>query len=175
MLSALIIAADARVPVSASPEAMARSLAALVPAAIRGLLRDVTLAALAGAAQADSIADHAGCGLAEAASPQAVLAAGLARARGERILLLRAGYAPEAGFVEELADQFDRDPGSAPRSAILHVRPETFLARLLPLLSPVEALIVRRADIGKNVDSLAGLRGALIAPMRFRCRLRRVV
>ena len=175
MLSALIIACDAHVPVSASPEAVARSLASLVPAAVEGLVRDVTLASLAGAAQAQAIADHAGCGLAEATAPGGVLQAGLAAARGDLIFMLRAGYAPQAGFLEELADLFDANASRAPRSALLHCQAESFSARLFPGLAPVEALIVRRADIGKAIDSLAALRRALVSPARFRSRLRRVV
>lgn len=175
MLSALVLASDSHVRVSASPEAMARTLAALVPAAVQGVIKDVTLASLLGADQALYIADHAGCALAEADTPEAVLKAGLALTRGDIILVLRAGYAPEAGFMEEVSDQFERSAIRAPRSAFLRAVSETFLTRLLPALTHVEGVIVRRSDIARSITSLVDLRRQLVAPVAFRCRLRRVV
>lgn len=174
MLSAVIVASDGRVRVSASPEAMVRTLASLVPAAIEGLIRDVTLAATNGTAQAAEIADHAGCALALSAGPDSVLAAGLAAARGDLVLILRAGRAPEAGFIEEITDMFGVARTRAPAAAILRASPATLLQRLFPGLGAVEGLIVRKAAIAPGVSSLEQLRGALASPREFRCRLRLV-
>jgi hypothetical protein len=174
MLSAVVLCADARVPVSVSAEAMVRTLSSLVPAAIEGLVRDVTLATVAGDPQAARVADHAGCGLVEAASPGLVIAGALAATRGDLVFVLRAGRAPEHGFLEELVDLFD---GSAHRlpSAVLRAAPASFAARLAPALSPVEGLIGRKSLLPRDASSLEGLRRALSAPVTLRSRLRRVV
>ncbi|MDB5644321.1 MAG: uncharacterized protein JWN07_3638, partial [Hyphomicrobiales bacterium] len=111
MLSAIILAADARqAPVP--PDALVRTLAALVPAAIEGLVRDVTLAGLAGSELAD-IADHAGCEFVESVDAGMIIAHALKIARGPNVFLLRAGRAPEAGFIDEIGDFLARSDAGA--------------------------------------------------------------
>jgi len=99
MLSAVVLATDLSRPLGASSEAVVRTLSALVPAAIEGIVRDVTLASAGDIAELRKIADHAGCEIAEAADPAGAIAAGLASARGDLLLILRAGYAPQSGFI----------------------------------------------------------------------------
>ena len=158
---------------AASPEAVVRTLAALVPSVVEGLVRDVTLAAPVGAPQIRDIADHAGCTLAESGSG-AALSAGFAAARGDLILVLLAGRAPGAGFSGEVADRFEVAASRAPRSAILRAEPDKFHRRLLPALAPVEGLIVRRPDLLPKAETFtAALRG-LVTPVSLTTRLRRV-
>jgi hypothetical protein len=69
MLSAVVLATDLSRPRGASSEAVVRTLSALVPAAIEGIVRDVTLACAGDSAELRKIADHAGCEIVEAADP----------------------------------------------------------------------------------------------------------
>jgi hypothetical protein len=124
MLSALVIATDGKdAPVAA--DALVRTLAALVPAAIEGLVRDLTIAGLAGHDLA-SIADHAGCEFSESLAASDVIANGLKLVRGPHVFVLRAGHAPEAGFIEEIGDFLNRS-GAAERGALMRQKPESFL------------------------------------------------
>ena len=155
MLSAVVLASDLSAQRSASSEAVVRSLSALVTAAIEGLVRDVTLACVGDNPDLRKIADHAGCEIAEAADPAGVIAAGLASARGDMLLILRAGYAPQAGFIEEIADMF----GRATRPAALRFRavPASFLTRLAPGFSPVRGLVANRAILDAASPDFATL------------------
>ena len=141
MLSAIVLAADSRHK-PASPEAMVRTLAALVPAAIEGLVRDVTLAGPAGSDLA-AIADHAGCEFTECTDPGQIVAQALKLARGPVVFLLRAGRAPEAGFIDEIGDFLARSDAGQ-RGALMRDRPETFWTRTMPVLSPVVGVIAAR-------------------------------
>ncbi len=171
MLSALVLAADARTPQSA-PDAVVRTLAALVPAAIEGLLRDVTLAGLAGSELA-KIADHAGCEFLESAQGASVLSEGLKLTRGPHLLVLRAGRVPEPGFIEEIGDFLARS--DAARGALMREAPETFLARTFPGLAPAVGLVAaRQRMIDAQAQDLAGLVRALRPALTLRARGRRV-
>ncbi len=143
MLSAIILACDRSAPQPASLEAVVRSLSSLVPATIEGLVRDVTLASAGDNEDLRKIADHAGCEIAMAADFADVIAAGLAAARGDLLLILRAGFAPQAGFIEEVSDCFQR----ATRPGALRFRavPAGLLTRIAPGLAPVQGLVAKRA------------------------------
>ena len=172
MLSAIVLAADRSFPQSASSEAVVRTLSALVTAAIEGLVRDVTLACGGESLEFRKIADHAGCEIAEAADPAGAIAAGLACARGDLLLVLRAGYAPQAGFIEEIADLFQR----APRPDLLRFRtvPDSFLTRLTPGFAPVRGLVAKRSALDAASPDFATLVRRAGAAPTARARLRRV-
>ena len=172
MLSAIIIVSDGNVPVSPSPEALVRTLAALVPAAIEGLVRDVVLAAPSGNPDLARIADHAGCEIAEADTPTAVIAAGLKAARGDALLVLRAGHAPERGFFEEMADLSDRL--GLMGAVRVRATPESFLTRLLPGLTASVGLVALRRSLPSQAPHLEGLISAARPKQTMRLRLRRV-
>ncbi len=114
--------------------ALTRSLGALVPAAVAGVIRDVTIAGPPGL-DLGLVADHAGCGFVEAAGERDWLAKALALAKGPDCLVLRAGFVPGAGFIEELRDQ----PAEA--RGLLRAAPVAWPERLLPVLAPVAAAI----------------------------------
>jgi hypothetical protein len=172
LLSAIVIAADAGVPVSASPEAVVRTLSSLVPAAIEGLVRDLVLAGLTGQGDLRNIADHAGCELAEADDPSAVLAQGLRLARGDALLILRAGRAPERALFEEVSDLAD---GLHRRRALrIQAAPETFLSRLVPALAPTAGLLALRGALPAQAPHLEALVRAARPQGALRARLRRV-
>ncbi len=171
MLSVVVIAADAAVPVSPSPEAIVRTLAALVPAVVAGVARDFTLAGLSGAPGLEEIADHAGCALALADGPDAVLAAGLGRARGDHLLVLRAGFAPGAGFLEEAGDLIG---GAFAGAVLLRSEAETLVTRLAPDLASVQGVIVARSRMASGARDIAGLARGVKPARTMRARLRRV-
>ena len=167
MLSAIVLACDASQPHPADPEAVAASLAALVPAVISGIVREASIAVTAGDATMREIADHAGCQLVEAA-PEDVLSAALAGARGPRVLVLRAGCLPEQGFPEEIADFLRSNPD---RGDVLRQTPLRGLARLFPSLAPVAGFVGTRAQMQKaRPRSLGDLARTQHASRVFFCR-----
>ena len=173
MLSAVVIMSSQPVRASARTpaEAVVRTLSALVPAAVEGLLRDVTIAAPAGIAGLENIADHAGCGLVEAADSRAAILAALAGTRESTIFLIRAGLAPEAGFASELAECLDEGQGCAR----MRENPHNFITRLLPGLAPVAALLATREKLAAIADhDLAVMSRRLGAAPTLRLRARRV-
>ena len=172
MLSAIVLATDRSAPQSASSEAVVRSLSALVSAAIEGIVRDVTLASAGHSEELRKIADHAGCEIAEASDPAGAIAAGLASARGDLLLVLRAGYAPQAGFIEEIADMFQR--ATRPDALRFRIVPTGFLMRLAPGLSPVRGLVAKRAILDVASPDLATLVRRAGAAPTARTRLRPV-
>jgi hypothetical protein len=171
MLSVVLFAARARVPVSGLPVAMARSLASLVTGAVEGVIRDVTLAVLTGTPDARLIADHAGCALAEAGEPGEALAKALAAARSDLIMVLSAGYAPEEGFIGEVSDLVDIPR----RAALMRVHPYNWVTRVAPALCPVEAVIAHRHMLPLRARGLPDLRRKLVSARTLRTRLRPVV
>ena len=166
MLSVLILAADGN-QAPAKPEALVRTLAALVPAAIEGLVRDLTISGLAGADLA-AIADHAGCEFSESAHASDVLANGLKWVRGPHVFVLLAGHAPEAGFIEEMGDVLNRSNAGA-RGALMRQKPERFLPTLLPILSPIVGVMSSRE---KMVQAQAVTFSKLVAQVKPQITLR---
>jgi hypothetical protein len=171
-LSAVILAADAAVPVSPSPEALVRTLSALVPAAIEGLVRSVVIAGLSGNNDMHSVAEHAGCDIAESDTASGIIGAGLSQARGDHLLILKVGYAPDRAALEDLSD-IAGDLGRL-RAMRLRAAPETFLTRLLPFMSPTVGLVAVRSALPKGAPDLQALVRAARPSGSLRTRLRRV-
>lgn len=167
MLSALVLyevhplARDALEPV-------ARTLAALAPAAIEGVVRDVAIVGPEGA-NLDFIADHAGCACVTA-SGGAQLARGAAALRGPLAFVIRAGAIPEAGFVADLDDLL-RAGG---RGALLRLSPAGALQRVFPDIAPLAGVVApcELAASGRASDLSALARLVRPAPtLRSRARL----
>ena len=123
MFSAIVVA-----PTGTPALPIVRTLAALVPAVVHGLLRDLTLACPPGADYA-GIADHAGCHLAANGDAATALGAAIAGAREDWVLLLLAGFAPQDGFIDEAGDFI---AGGRARAGLLRKVPEGFWTRLFP-------------------------------------------
>ncbi len=138
MLSVIILCGQA------TPEAIVRTLAPLVEAAVKGVVRDVVLAGLP-AHQLEIIADHAGCAFVEARSEAEALAGSLAVARGDALMFLQAGHIPESGFFEEVEDLLAVGLPQGRRARLLRAAPEKFLERLFPQLAPNVGLIAARS------------------------------
>lgn len=165
MLSAIVVA-----PQGTQAIAVVRTLAALVPAAVQGLVRDVTLAGPAEAAFAD-IADHAGCHVSMDANLAIALAGALAAARETWVLLLLAGYAPEAGFVDEMGD-FMAVTG---RAGLLRAVPGHWITRQFPALAPIAGVLASRAMLAGTVVTASSLRLAAKPRQTLHVRARRVI
>jgi hypothetical protein len=119
----------AAAPDERAAEAVARSLGALVRATIEGVVREAVIVGPAGEGLAE-ISDHAGCALIEATSTAEGLARAVASARSEIAFVLKGGFAPRSGFVEEAADLLLA--AEAFRGALLRRAPDSLLTRLAP-------------------------------------------
>jgi hypothetical protein len=145
MLSTIVFCEDK--PPSASggdlAVVLARTLASLVTAKVEGLLGDVRIA---GPARKGLrvVANHAGCALIEAENEADWLGLALQAARGPDVFLLRCGRAPEAGFIEEVADFVAANCKAQSRAACLCAAPESFLERVFPSLAALAGLIASR-------------------------------
>jgi len=135
--------------------AMSRSLASLIGAAVEGLIGDVTIAGPSGLGLS-IIADHAGCAFVEAAGEAEWLGAALAVAKEQDLFLLRAGYVPGPGFIEELRDHLNLYAG---QTGLFCQTPERWPERLFPALAPIAGAIapgdVWRARPGRDFRRMA--------------------
>ncbi len=175
MISVVVFSPSLLRPAGAdvAPEAIVRSLSALVRGAVEGLIGDVTIAGAAGDQLAE-IADHAGCGFVEVADPAQGLFRGITASRGPALFLLQAGYAPNAGFIEEAGDllaSLGRLSG-----ARLLAEPHNFPTRLFPGFSPLAGLIAARgAALDVAATDIAALAKGLGVKRALRTRARRVL
>jgi len=158
MFSVIVTTCDPAVHGSASPEAVARTLAALVPGAISGIVRDVVMAAT-GQSEQDvkdlaRIADHAGCEFIVTEKWLDAVQGALKIAREPRVLALRAGFAPESGFYDELSDLAWE---ASLRPTRLLERPATALHRTLPFLAPLAGIVAERNRLMQAAGSRASV------------------
>ncbi len=158
-----------------APEAIVRTLAALVAASVRGLVRDVLIA---GPKQAGLglIADYAGCVCVEESSEAESLRSALALVRAEDLLVLRPGHILEAGFIDEIQDLLAE--GVRRGSRRIYAAPATYWQRLIPALVPVVGLVAPvqscRAVGDSGALSLETLVKATRARTALKTRARRV-
>ncbi len=155
MISALVLSPSlvAGKSVPRASEAVARSLSALVRAAVEGILRDVAIAGPEGEHLA-VLADHAGCDFIETSTAQQALSLGLGRMRGDICFIVEGGYAPPSGFVDEAGDILRE--ADLFRGALLRRAPHSFFTRLAPgFAQPVGALVVRSTLNGAAPRDLA--------------------
>ncbi|MGD9915460.1 MAG: glycosyltransferase [Rhizobiaceae bacterium] len=131
-------------------EALARTLAALVPAAVEGMVREVLVCDRGSSDQTLYVAEHAGCRF----IAEGGLSAGMAQARGDWLLLLQPGARPQPGWVESVSAHVARQTGAARFTRSADDR-GNLLARLLRrrarladglLVTKRQALAVKAAD-----------------------------
>jgi hypothetical protein len=137
-----------------APEAIVRSLTALVPGVVQGHVRDVTIIADRPDQRVLSIADEAGCDV--ISDDHSALHHGIARAREQAILLLRAGALVDAACLDEMAQEVEA--GLAHTAFILRARPQHFLERLFPQLALPVGILAQRAIWHSALSTDAGLR-----------------
>lgn len=149
-------------------EIVVRSLVWLVSAVVAGVVRDVTLAVPPHLGLGD-VADQAGCNLVVGGDEAARLGLALDGAREARLLLLKAGFQPEDGVIDEL-EAFERHRRGEAVARLL-AAPEHFLERLFPNTSPAAGLVLSRGGVAPMpFDALArrNRRGAVVLKARAR-------
>jgi hypothetical protein len=175
MISALVLSPSlsSGKPQARANEAVARSLGALVRAAVEGILRDVAIAGVAEDGLA-ALADHAGCAIIETNSARDALAQAVVRMRGDIAFVLEGGFAPPGGFAQEASDLL-MNPALF-QGALLRLTPDSLFTRFAPgLARPVGALAPRDALKAAAPRDLPDLIGRLKIRTSFQARAQRVV
>jgi hypothetical protein len=145
------------IPTEGLEQPAVATLAALVPGAAAGVVREVLLVDRAGNGVIERVADVAGCHfLAFEGSHAAALAAGAARARGPWLMFLRAGAVLDAGWIDETT-QFIQGVANSdrPRAGIFRYARSpyaetrlrdrfTFLARMIAGPMADQGLLIAR-------------------------------
>ena len=106
-------------------EPLARSLAALVPGAVEGLIREVLVIDRGSTDGSARVADAAGCSFLKDTS----LEAALAQARSDWIFLMEPGARPLGGWIDRFSDHMTASRRPASLSPAADHRPSVF-ARL---------------------------------------------
>ena len=150
-----------------SSEAVVRTLSALVPAAIEGIVRDLVLASQSQNDDFARIADHAGCAYVQA-SDGSLVASGLAALKEPRVLVVRAGRIPEHGFTGELADLASY---RTTQCALMLDAPSSFLTRVVPRLSRASGVVAPREALKSAPPEMTAIARALPSPIVFKARM----
>jgi hypothetical protein len=140
-------------------EALARSLAALVPAAVEGFVREVIVCDRGSTDHTHYVAEHAGCHF----LAQGGVAAGIRQAKGEWLLLLEPGARPAEGWTEEVAVHAAHQTMAA-RFSRARADRAPFLARIFSTRRPLaEGLLITKRQAlalsGKGRDAEGIARG----------------
>ena len=171
MLSAIVLAPRNETDVFRVQDAVVRTLSVLVGAAVADLVRDACVVGPPGM-RLESIADHAGCELVEGADASRAFKAALGQARCDSVLVLKGGYAPAFGFIDEMSDWLAARDLPA---AALRREAETLAQRLFPALAPAMGVIGKKSEcLAAGASEPAGLARKLRA-RTLRTKARRLV
>jgi hypothetical protein len=153
------------IPTEGAEQPAVATLAALVPGAAAGLIREVLLVDRAANGVIERVADVAGCRfLAFEGSHAAALAAGARQARSPWLMFLHAGAVLDSGWIDETTQFIQRVSGSdRPRAGIFRYArspyAETslrdgfkFIARMIAGPSADQGLLIAR----DHYDRLGG-------------------
>jgi hypothetical protein len=153
------------IPTEGAEQPTVATLAALVPGAAAGLIREVLLVDRSGTGVIERVADVAGCRfLAFEGSHAAALAAGARQARSPWLMFLHAGAVLDSGWIDETSQFIQRVSGSdRPRAGIFRYArspyAETrlrdglkFVARMIAGPSADQGLLIAR----DHYDRLGG-------------------
>ena len=153
------------IPTEGAEQPAVATLAALVPGAAAGLIREVLLVDRSGTGVIERVADVAGCRfLAFEGSHAAALAAGARQSRSPWLMFLHAGAVLDSGWIDETSQFIQRVSGSdRPRAGIFRYArspyAETrlrdgvkFLARMIAGPSADQGLLIAR----DHYDRLGG-------------------
>jgi glycosyltransferase involved in cell wall biosynthesis len=168
MLSVIIATLDCERP-------LARSLAALVPGAVDGLVSEAIVADGGSRDGTATVADAAGCIFISGAEPLGLrLKAAAAKARAPFLLFVRPGIVLDAGWVGE-ARRFTERPAAAPCAAVFRrgASSQTLFRELGALLAgalgalprPDQGLLVARVfydELGGHAEDAANPEDDLI-------------
>jgi hypothetical protein len=155
------------IPTEGLEQPAVATLAALVPGAAAGIIREVLLVDRAGSSVIERVADVAGCRfLASEGTRAAALAAGAKQARSPWLMFLHAGAVLDSGWIEETTQFINGVADSGrPRAGIFRYArspyAETrfsdgfrFLARMITGPSAEQGLLIAR----DHYDRLGGYR-----------------
>jgi hypothetical protein len=138
-------------------EALARSLAALVPAAVEGFVREVIVCDHGSTDHTQYVAEHAGCHF----LAHGGVAAGIRQAKGEWLLLLEPGARLGDGWTEEVAVHAAHQTIAA-RFSRARADRARFLARIFSARRPLaEGLVITKRQAlalsgkGRNAEGIA--------------------
>jgi hypothetical protein len=153
------------IPTEGDEQPTVATLAALVPGAAAGLIREVLLVDRAGTDVIERVADVAGCRfLAFEGSHAAALAAGARQARSPWLMFLHAGAVLDSGWIDETSQFIQRVASSdRPRAGIFryarspYAEPRLrdgfkFVARMIAGPSADQGLLIAR----DHYDRLGG-------------------
>src|SRR3954471_18712087 len=153
------------IPTDGVEQPAVATLAALIPGAAAGVIREVLLVDRAGTGVIERVADVAGCGfLPFQGSHAAALAAGARQARSAWLMFLHAGAVLDAGWIEETTQFIQNVSVSGrPRAGIFRYARSPYgdtglrngfkyLARMLTGPSADQGLLIAR----EHYDRLGG-------------------
>jgi hypothetical protein len=153
------------IPTEGAEQPTVATLAALVPGAAAGLIREVLLVDRAGNGVIERVADVAGCRfLPFEGSHAAALAAGARQARSPWLMFLHAGAVLDSGWIDETSQFIQRvSDGDRPRAGIFryarspYAEPRLrdgfkFVARMIAGPSADQGLLIAR----DHYDRLGG-------------------
>lgn len=150
-------------------EPLARTLAALVPGAVEGLIREVLVIDRGSTDGSARVADAAGCSL----LTDADLSAALARARSDWVFLVEPGARPLTGWIDRFVDHITASLRPASLSPAADHRP-SMIARLRGARHGLRyGLLMRREEAVaalREGDTLPAL-GRRVRPLRLACEI----
>lgn len=146
-------------------EGLARTLASLVAGAVEGMVRDVVVCDRGSTDGTRTVAEHAGCAWVEGG-----IAAAIAAAKGDWLLLLEPGARPAEGWTEAVATHA-AGSGMAARFSRDRADRTPFLSRILSRPGPLAQglLLPRRQALAlvRNADSAEALgRGLAVKTLK---------
>ena len=148
MMSAIILAENSGADVESRLRAVARSLSALVALVVGDVVADAVVVAH-GDLDLTTVEQSAGCRSETGSDLRDALERAAMRIRRERVLLLRAGYAPDGTFADEIVRAIEIDPPG--RVRMLRAEPNTNLQRIAPRLAPIAAIVASRVDVTERL------------------------
>jgi glycosyltransferase involved in cell wall biosynthesis len=153
MLSIVIATRD-------SERALVATLAALVPGATAGVVKEVIVADGGSRDETEQVADIAGCKFIASTGPLgARLSEAAAMTRGEWLMFLTPGVAPGPGWIDEVSVFMERAPTPAAVFALEHGGAANWLRGAVGLLArPERGLILRRSFYNELGGHRAGAR-----------------
>jgi glycosyltransferase involved in cell wall biosynthesis len=145
------------IPTHDSERALVPTLAALVPGATAGIVREVIVADGGSLDGTEQVADIAGCRFLVSTAPRGVrLKAAAATARADWLMFLAPGLVPGPAWIDETIAFIDAT-GVTPRAAMF-ARQEGFMRRALRRVTLADpgSLIIRKAFYGTDGHRDAG-------------------
>jgi glycosyltransferase involved in cell wall biosynthesis len=149
------------IPTADSERALVPTLAALVPGATAGIIREVIVADAESRDQTSEVADIAGCRFVSSSRPLgARLREAAKTARGDWLMFLRPGSVPGPTWIDETIAFVEQTSENRPNAATFQPETTTVLAifarTFRRAIAPPQGLIIAKAfylELGGHPDS----------------------